>query len=210
MPENNEPKLESPNDSEPIKTGKKGINKGHLIAIILIVGITLFFVARHKLGPYHFKTVKDDVLYRCGSLRPYNLEYVAKKYGIKSIVSMRLQTEGDWEVNWYENEKNFCKENNLNFYHIPIKGKDLPTEADVKKWFEIMDDPANHPVLLHCEQGVVRTGVMVALYEIKYNGKSPKAAWDELPTFRHDFDKKSMMPLKEFVYSFKLEDYDEH
>ena len=205
-----EPKPENTNNTQQSKPAKKGINKGHLIAAILIIGISLFFVARHKLGPYHFKTVKDNVLYRCGSLRPYNLENVAKKYGIKSIVSMRLQTEGDWEVDWYENEKNFCEQNGINFYHIPIKGKDTPTDEDVKEWFSIMDDPANHPVLLHCEQGVVRTGVMVALYDIKYNGKDPKAAWDELPTFGHDFEKKSMVPLKEYIYNFKLKDNNEH
>ena len=194
----------------PEKPVKKGIDKGHLIAAILIIGISLFFVARHKLGPYHLKTVKENVLYRCGSLRPYNLEHVAKKYGIKSIVSMRLQTEGDWEVDWYDNEKTYCEQHDMNFYHIPIAGKNLPTDDDVNKWFEIMDNQANYPVLLHCEQGVVRTGVMVALYDIKYSGKEPKAAWDELPTFGHDFEKKSMMPLRDFVYNFKLEKYNEH
>ena len=209
MTDNIDKNTDDINNNEQIKQKKKGIDKGHLIAAILIIGICLFFVAKHKLGPYHLATVKKNVLYRSGSLRPYNLDSVAKKYGIKSIVSMRLETEGDWEVDWYQNEKNYCEQHDMNFYHIPIKGKELPTDADVKKWFSIMDNPDNHPVLLHCEQGVVRTGVMVALFEIKYNNKDPKAAWDELPTFGHDFTKKSMLPLRDYVYNFDLKKYED-
>ena len=37
-------------------------------------------------------------------------------------------------------------------------------------FFEIMDNPANYPVLIHCYHGVGRAELYSALYRIEYEG----------------------------------------
>ena len=39
-----------------------------------------------------------------------------------------------------------------------------------------MDDPDSYPVLIHCNAGLNRTGVMVAVYRMEYQG------WDVPPS----------------------------
>jgi protein-tyrosine phosphatase len=39
-----------------------------------------------------------------------------------------------------------------------------------------MDDPANHPVLIHCRAGLHRTGVLAAVYHMEYEHWSPAEA----------------------------------
>ena len=46
----------------------------------------------------------------------------------------------------------------------------------IDKFLKVMDDPANYPVLVHCKAGLHRTGVIVAVYRMEYQGYSPRAA----------------------------------
>jgi protein-tyrosine phosphatase len=43
-----------------------------------------------------------------------------------------------------------------------------------------MDDPANYPVLIHCKAGLHRTGCLVAVYRMEYEGWSPTEAIAEM------------------------------
>src|SRR5206468_4829000 len=50
----------------------------------------------------------------------------------------------------------------------------------IAKFFDVMDDPARAPVLIHCRAGLHRTGVLVALYRMEYDGWSVYEALEEM------------------------------
>src|SRR5262249_61151456 len=50
----------------------------------------------------------------------------------------------------------------------------------IDDFLAVMDDPANRPVLLHCKAGLHRTGLLVAVYRMEYEGWSQQAAVREL------------------------------
>ena len=50
----------------------------------------------------------------------------------------------------------------------------------IDRFLDVMDDPASYPVLIHCKAGLHRTGVMVAVYRMEYQGWSPPQAIREL------------------------------
>ena len=43
------------------------------------------------------------------------------------------------------------------------------TQENIDKFLEIMDDPKNHPVLVHCEHGIGRTGLIVSIFRMEYD-----------------------------------------
>lgn len=43
-----------------------------------------------------------------------------------------------------------------------------------------MHDPAHQPVFVHCKHGDDRTGLVIALYRVRYEGWTPRAAHDEM------------------------------
>ncbi|MPZ18779.1 MAG: hypothetical protein GEV06_12820 [Luteitalea sp.] len=49
----------------------------------------------------------------------------------------------------------------------------------VATFFEIVDDPAHHPVFVHCRRGADRTGTFVGLYRIARQGWDGDEAYDE-------------------------------
>jgi protein tyrosine phosphatase (PTP) superfamily phosphohydrolase (DUF442 family) len=58
-----------------------------------------------------------------------------------------------------------------------------PEDEDVVKFLQVVADPANRPVLVHCQHGADRTGLMVAAYRIVEEGWTADEAMQELPRF---------------------------
>ncbi len=50
----------------------------------------------------------------------------------------------------------------------------------IDQFLRIVDNPANSPILLHCKAGLHRTGVLVAVYRMEYQGWSTAQAMRDL------------------------------
>lgn len=58
-----------------------------------------------------------------------------------------------------------------------------PEDEDIAAFLRVMQDPANHPVFIHCAQGRDRTGVNAAAYRRVFEGWSAEEALTELNAF---------------------------
>jgi protein tyrosine phosphatase (PTP) superfamily phosphohydrolase (DUF442 family) len=172
------------------------------ILVSLIIAAIIIAVAYHKLGPYHFRIITPGVLYRAGNQRVYNLRYIVNKYRIKTIVCLRTIDEGGRRPDWFNEETSFCRENNIQFFHISMSGKTPPTPEQINHWLSIVQDSANHPILVHCAEGVARTGYMIAIYQIVVCGMDNLSAWKSLHQFGHKFDRNKYQVMKNFILNF--------
>jgi len=81
---------------------------------------------------------------------------IAKALGFKTIISLNTPEEGS------EKERERAKAAGLTFINVPVSEK-APTSEQVEKIARIINDPANYPVLMHC-QSSNRVGAAWALY----------------------------------------------
>ncbi len=154
---------------------------GCLIVVVLIVaplGWGLDQVRQMR----EFRVVREGVLYRSGQMKLPALKRIRHDYGIRTIINLREKTPANKAD---EDEEKFCAAEELNYFRFPVVHWEsatgpAPIEENVRRFRAILDDPRNHPVLLHCHAGIHRTGAYCAIFRMEYDGWSNADAIAEL------------------------------
>jgi protein tyrosine/serine phosphatase len=161
------------------------VGAGSIIVVALIVGPVAF--ALHEQGQMrNFRIVRDGVLYRGGQPTIAGLQRVFHDYGIKTVVCLRDEkTDSD------RAEEAFCNSEGVTFVRIPPSGwsdfgGNVPVEAGVRKFKDILSNPANYPVLVHCFAGIHRTGAYTAIYRMEFEHWSNEEAMAEMKACGYD------------------------
>lgn len=114
--------------------------------------------------------------------------------GIKTVID--LQADGDG------GEQRFVEAAGMKFYRIPMTTHVPPTQQQLAKFLEIVNDPAQQPVYVHCKGGRHRTGVMTAVYRMEQDGWNAERAFSEMK--RYKFGADFLHPeFKRYVYDYR-------
>ncbi len=157
---------------------------GAATVLALIVGPVVYAFHEEK-QTRNFRVVRDGVLYRSARMTPAGLKRVVHDYGIRTVVSLRDADRFDRE------EEEFCRQQELSFYRLPPRHWDTSNgpaeaEANVRQFRDILDDPDNYPILVHCFAGIHRTGAYVAVYRMEREHWSNEEAIAEVKALGYD------------------------
>jgi len=106
-----------------------------------------------------------------------DLVELERLYQIKTIINLRGEETSE---EWYQEELRFAGEHNIRLISIALSGRSAPTSYDLQLIFGAIDNPANWPILIHCQGGIHRTGLVVALHRIANQHWSNELAIAEL------------------------------
>jgi len=132
---------------------------------------------------YHFAAVREGVLYRCGNRGLRELAVACRKANIKTIVT--LVDDREIASKPFTSEMNYCEQSGIKVIRIPIQLGGWPTSDDVKKFLDVAREKDNQPVMIHCAQGVRRTGMMVAAYQRAVMNHDREKTKQKVLTFGH-------------------------
>jgi tyrosine-protein phosphatase SIW14 len=155
-----------------------------LLIVAIIVGAPLAYKAYRDTQFRNFHVVKEGVLYRSGQMTLDGLKRIIHDHCIKTVVTLRDAYYPDDEPP-DKKEEAYCLKEGLSYYRIPPRpwwatDGSVPAEKGVKVFREVMRDPANYPVLVHCFAGIHRTGAYVAVYRMEFEGWSNERAIAEV------------------------------
>jgi protein tyrosine/serine phosphatase len=161
-----------------------------LVIVVILVGTPVGYAAYRKAHVRNFRVVRDGVLYRSGQLSEVGLKRVLYDYQIKTVISLRDAAAPGQEPPDRAEEEH-CRKRAINYVRIPPRNwsapdGSVPAEVGVRQFLEVLDNPANHPVLIHCLRGVHRTGAYCAVFRMEYDGWSHAAALAELRELGYD------------------------
>ncbi len=156
---------------------------GGVIALVMVGG-PLGYSFYKKPQVRNLRLVRDGVLYRSGQLTVSGLRQFARDYGIRTVVTLRTAHEPG-EPHPALDEEEYCHKEEIAFYRLHMKGwvrenGKAPVDDSVRQFLQIMENPANYPVLVHCFAGKHRTGAYCAIYRIEFENWTNEQAIAEM------------------------------
>ena len=161
------------------------------------LGLALFMAAAPYIYYRHSYTharrlrpVEEGKVYRSGRLTADGLREALQRHKFRTVLNlMDEEPDPDLEASYFNpastRESELCAQHGARLIPLTVDvlhASELPHKhpAAIDAFRKIMDDPASYPVLIHCKAGLHRTGCVVAVYRMEYNGWSRLDALREL------------------------------
>jgi protein tyrosine/serine phosphatase len=110
----------------------------------------------------NFHAVEDGLVYRSGQLSKAQFADRISERGIRTIINLRGNNTGR---PWYDDEVAASTTAHVVHVDFPLSsGRELTDDQLIKLTTLLRD--ADRPLLIHCEAGADRTGLVSALYEL--------------------------------------------
>lgn len=147
---------------------KKKSPIGFIIFLLVVVAGAVILVKHFHIKG--FQIAKRDVLYVSGQPRGMDYTRLLYKYHIATIVNVRSSTEHR-ERNWHNEEVIWTRNSGIKYIEMPIdKNNCFPDQQTIDRFFSIMSDKTNLPVLLHGSGDDERVAMLTAVW-LKKNQK---------------------------------------
>ncbi|QOY55221.1 dual specificity protein phosphatase family protein [Candidatus Sulfurimonas marisnigri] len=167
------------------------------IAIVALIALSYYLWDVYV--NYKFRTISENKVYKSGLIKPSKIESFLIDNKINTVINLLdpgvqdslnpaqqkhidAEDEAITEVN---------RKNNLKIKHVNIPSGQVPTKKTLTKFFEILDDKSNYPVLIHCYHGVGRAKIYSAIYRIEYENWKNVDARDKTRLMVEGFGYKS-------------------
>ena len=183
------------------------------IALALFMTVTPYVYYRQCYETNkRFRVVQSGKLYRSGCLTVEGFEDAIKRHGIRTVLNLQEEApDPDLDASYFstrtERESELCKRLGVNYEFLQVDLQPPNTvphdrPESIAKFLALMDNPKNYPVLVHCRAGLHRTGVLVALYRMEYNGWSSFEALEELRSL--GFGRIASYAPNEYIWQYVL------
>jgi hypothetical protein len=136
------------------------------------------------------RVVTEDKVYRSGQMTASGFAEAVERYQIRTIINLQDEfPDPDIALGYFTRktikESELCRQLGVRYVFLGpdlISRKRVPHDRPpaIDKFLTLMDDRAIYPVLLHCRAGLHRTGVMVGVYRMEYEGWTHAQAIEEM------------------------------
>jgi len=142
-----------------------------LLVIVASVGYLLYF--RYVQGSFY--AVVEGEVYRSAQPTPDDLGQWVPKHGLKTVINLR----GKSDKAFYEQERDALDAAGVKLVDIRLTADHMPAVGPLKRLIEAIET-APRPVLLHCRDGIDRSGVAGVIAAMAVGGESYASALGQL------------------------------
>ncbi len=153
-----------------------------LIAIFASLAGAWTYRQHHRYK--HLVAHEPGMVYRSAWLEPDVLRDVIETYQIRSVINLCSPGEMG-EQRWIE-ERSAVENSGARFVGLEMPTTVDPADPAIAKHLELMADPDNYPMLVHCQHGVTRTAKQLAIYDMVFRGLSGEESLYAQPKFGRD------------------------
>jgi protein tyrosine phosphatase (PTP) superfamily phosphohydrolase (DUF442 family) len=162
--------------------------------ILVLVGVVPIVFYRYVYGENkRLREVVPGRVYRSGQLTAEGFTDAVQRLGIRTIINVQddypdpLLPLSFWSRQTIS-ESELCRRLGVTYLQIDpdlVSKRLLPEHRPraVESILRVFDDETRYPVLLHCRAGLHRTGVLMAVYRMEYQGWSTREAFHEMKAY---------------------------
>ena len=129
-----------------------------------------------------------------------DLEDLHADHGVRTVLNLRGEKPGR---SWYDEEQEGVRRIGATPVVIDISGSRAPTPDQVQAFFDLVEDRERWPILMHCQGGIHRTGVLAGLYRIQSQGWDGERAVEEMEDLWFDWTVEDRDDLKRFLRTYQ-------
>jgi hypothetical protein len=156
----------------------RALSAGSLTGLLVAAGAEVYQLV---IGG-HVHEVIPGLVYRCSHPSPARLEALVKRYGIRTVVNLRGSCD---PTPWYLEESRATVRLDLSQEDLPFSASRLPSVPVIRELVEVLDH-SEPPILVHCHQGIDRTGMASTMALLLYTDTSLDEALHQLsPRYGH-------------------------
>ncbi|HEV3143616.1 MAG TPA: dual specificity protein phosphatase family protein [Gemmataceae bacterium] len=157
---------------------------------VLVIGSPLLYWRYHLTTTKRLREIVPGRFYRSGQMTVSGFEETLERWGIRMVINVQNEfPDPDLRRSFLnsdtEKESEVCRRLGVKYVILEpdlVSRRAVPdTQPQViAQFLQLMDNPENYPVLIHCKAGLHRTGCLVAVYRMEYEGWSAHDTIDEM------------------------------
>jgi protein-tyrosine phosphatase len=154
-----------------------------LVVVAFVLWLTVF-KGKRMFFPRNFGVVEEGAIYRSGQLDAFLVERTLEKHGIDLVIDLARDDPADGDE---RAEKEAVAR--LGIRQVQVQSLDGSGAGDPQDYVTAMEAllaarKADQQVLVHCAAGSERTGALVAMYRMLYQGWEGDRAYEEYLSYR--------------------------
>lgn len=169
-----------------------------LIGLALLIGLVLTGLGYRQHHRYkHFAVHEPGKVYRCGWVEADVMGELVRKFHINTVVN--LCRPGEMGPTRVLEERKAVEAAGGKLIELSMPDTADPYDPRIEPHKAVLQDPANYPMIIHCQHGVNRTARTIAMYEVLLHQADGEAAIHHMPRF----GRRKYEPLEfEFARNF--------
>ncbi|MFO0918192.1 MAG: hypothetical protein U0872_07750 [Planctomycetaceae bacterium] len=173
------------------------------VVVLTLVGIAaigiLGYRQHHRYK--HFAVHEPGQVYRCGWVAADVMGELVQKYQAKTVIN--LCRPGEMGPTRAADERAAVEEAGAKLLELPLPDTADPHDPRIAEHMTALNDPANYPMIIHCQHGVNRTARTIAMYEVLVHHADGEAAIRRMPRFgRKDYEALEYEFARNFTAEF--------
>ena len=169
-----------------------------VIALLVTAGAAVALWQWLERRTYHFAVVQAGVLYRDGNRGMAEFSHALRRAQARTVVA--LVDDREFAQEQFQAEERYCRDHGIALERLVIVPGGWPTQEQVREFLRLAGDKERQPVLVHCAQGVRRTGIMVAAFEESILGYDARRAKEGILSFGHS--QRTVGDIRAFIDAY--------
>ena len=154
-----------------------------IIGTMLLIAASAGGLAyRHHKRYKHLAVHDAGMVYRSAWLEGDVFRELIEKYQIRTVVN--LCEPGELGEERCVDQRKAVRGSGARLIELPMPASTIdPANPAVRQVVELLGNPENYPLLVHCQHGVTRTAKLLTMYDILFRGMTAEQSIAAMPRF---------------------------